>query len=93
MRKIAAFMLALMTLADLGLLTYLFAEGRGSTITRGGLILLLIVLAGGWIFSALDLKKGEGSLEIKEWVKAEGSAEVRDGRGGGKEESEKKKEN
>jgi peptidoglycan/LPS O-acetylase OafA/YrhL len=78
MRKAAPFMLVLLTLANLVLLGYLFAEGRGSTITRGGLILLLCLLAAGWIFAGLNLKKGRGKLTIGQWVEADIDAEVLD---------------
>jgi peptidoglycan/LPS O-acetylase OafA/YrhL len=84
MRKAAPFMLVILTIADLVLLAYLFADGRGSTITRGGLILLLCLLAAGWIFAGLNLKKGRGKIVVGQWVEAEADAEVRN--------SEKKEE-
>jgi len=71
-------MLALVTMVALGLLIYVLAESKGSTIFRVALVLLVLVLTLGWIFAGLDLRKGRGKVAVGEWVEAEASAEVRD---------------
>ncbi|HVD38799.1 MAG TPA: hypothetical protein VNC15_08210 [Solirubrobacterales bacterium] len=88
MRKLAPYMLALTTVVALGLLIYVLAEGKGSTIFRTALVVLVGLLTVGWIFAGLGLQRGKGKVRAP-WIEVEGSAEVRDRKD---EEKEKKAE-